>query len=74
MKRVIYKNIDGTVGVLTPTVEGLSYFTIEQLAAKDVPTGLPYWIRPTTDVPTDRKYRNAWRIDPSWGTPDGYGE
>lgn len=43
------------------------------VAEKDVPTGLPYWIRPVTDIPTDRTYREAWEVDPAWGDPDGFG-
>jgi len=70
---VIFKNEDNAIGVLTPTDEALSFATIEQIAEKDVPYNLPYWIRPVSDIPTDRTYRNAWEIDPAWGDPDGFG-
>jgi hypothetical protein len=43
-KRIIYKNTDGTVAVIIPADCGL---TIEQIAAKDVPS--PKWVY---DVPT----------------------
>ena len=73
MKRIIYKNQDNSVSVLIPTDEALSFATIEQIAEKDVPVGLPYWIVDTSIVPTDRTFRNAWEIDDSFGEPDGFG-
>jgi hypothetical protein len=72
MKRVIFKNLDNSVSVLIPTQEALSFATIEQIAEKDVPFELPYKIVPTTDIPTDRTYRNAWEWDNTWD-PDGFG-
>lgn len=73
MKRIIYKNQDNSVSILIPTSEALSFATIEQIAEKDVPAGLPYWIVPTSDIPTDRTFRGAWEIDESFGEPDGFG-
>ena len=40
-KRIIYKNADGTIAIIIPADCGL---TIEQIAQKDVPTGLKYKI------------------------------
>ena len=59
-KRIIYQNDTGGVAVLTPADCGL---TIEQIAAKDVPTGKPYKIVDVSDVPTDRQWRNEWAVD-----------
>ena len=73
MKRIICKNQDNSIGIITPTDESLSFATIEQIAKKDVPHNLPYWIVPTTDIPTDRTFRGAWEIDESFGEPDGFG-
>lgn len=68
-KRIIYPSIDGGVCVLIPAPDcGL---TIEEIAAKDVPAGVPYKIVDTIDVPSDRTFRNAWEIDIS--SPDGIG-
>jgi hypothetical protein len=56
--RIIYPTDDGGVAVIIPAAEcGL---TIEEIAAKDVPAGKPYKIVDTTDVPSDRTFRNAW--------------
>ena len=59
-KRIIYQNDDGGVAVLTPADCGL---TIEQIAAKDVPTGKPYKIVDASEIPTDRQWRDEWTVD-----------
>ena len=59
-KRIIYQNDEGGVAVIIPADCGL---TIEQIAAKDVPTGKPYKIVDVADVPTDREWRNEWTVD-----------
>jgi hypothetical protein len=40
MKRIIYKNTDNSVSIIVPAPEALKFMTIEQIAVKDVPTGL----------------------------------
>ena len=56
-KRIIYPTDNG-VAIIVPALEcGL---TIEEIAAKDVPTGKPFKIIDTADVPTDRTFRDAW--------------
>jgi len=52
-QRIIYSNTDGTVAVIVPTES-------VELAAKDVPPGVPYQIVTTDDVPSDRTFRGAW--------------
>ena len=59
-KRIIYQNNTGGVAVLTPADCGL---TIEEIAAKDVPTGKAYKIVDVSDVPTDRQWRAEWAVD-----------
>ena len=56
--RIIYPTADGGVAVIIPTDEcGL---TIEAIAAKDVPQGVPFKIVDVSDIPSDRTFRNAW--------------
>ena len=56
--RIIYRLPDGGVAILTPAPDcGL---TIEQIAAKDVPAGVPFRIVEADTIPTDRTFRNAW--------------
>ena len=59
-KRIIYQNDDGGVAIIIPTPEYLAEHTIEELAAKDVPSGKLYKIVDVADIPTDRTFRNAW--------------
>jgi hypothetical protein len=59
-QRIIYQNDDGGVSIIIPCDCGL---TIEQIAAKDVPTGKPYQIVDVADIPTDRQWRNDWTVD-----------
>ncbi len=68
--RIIYQNDEGGVSVIIPATTSL---TIEQIAANDVPTGKPYKIVSTADVPTDRTARAAWTVDVADLT-DGVGE
>lgn len=62
-KRIIYKTEDGGVAVIVPAPECLKEHTIEEIAQKDVPHGLPYKIISVTDLPSDRVFRNAWEVD-----------
>lgn len=71
--RIIYKNLDNSVGVIIPTQEVLKFATVLQVAEKDVPDGLPYWIVETALIPEDRTFRSAWEIDESLGEPNGFG-
>ena len=71
--KIIYKNEDGGISIITPTPESLKSMTIEDIAKKDVPTGIPYKIVEESEVPTDRTFREAWTIDEATLT-DGVGE
>lgn len=73
MKKIIFKNQDNSIGIITPTEEVLKFATLLDVAEKDVPHNLPYWIVPTSDIPTDRTFRGAWEVDESFGEPDGFG-
>ncbi|MCF7725786.1 hypothetical protein [Sulfitobacter sp. M22] len=59
-ERIIYQNDEGGVSILIPADCGL---TVEQIAAKDVPTGKPYKIVDAADIPTDRSARGSWTVD-----------
>lgn len=74
MKKIIFKSKDNSIGIITPTDEAISFATIEQIAKKDVPHNLPYWIVEESIIPTDRTFRSAWEIDDSLGNPSGFGD
>ena len=68
MKLAIFPN-QKTISVLVPAPNcGL---TLEQIFAKDVPTGVPYLVVDSSDLPEDRSFRDAWRAD--FSNPTGYG-
>ena len=71
--KIVFKNQDNSIGIITPTDEALSFATIEQIAEKDVPHNLPYWIVEVSVLPTDRTFRDAWEINESFVEPDGFG-
>jgi hypothetical protein len=56
---------------LTPTQEALSFATIQQIAEKDVPHNLPYWIVDETTLPIEPI--EQWQLDGIQGEPDGFG-
>lgn len=57
-KRIIYPTTNGEVCIVipSPTWEG----TMEDLAFKDVPSGVPYKIVDVFEIPSDRTFRSAW--------------
>lgn len=73
MKKIIFRNEDNSIGIITPTDEALNFATIEQIAEKDVKKDLPYWIVKDNDIPEDRTFRSAWTVDESI-EPDGFGK
>lgn len=56
-QRIIYPTDDG-VAVIIPAPE--CDLTIEEIAAKDVPIGVPYKIVDVSEIPEDRTFRGAW--------------
>ena len=75
--KIIYKQDDGTIAVIVPVLTEINRttgnpYTIDEIAAKDVPTGYKYKKLEDSDVPTDRSFRNAWTVDESDLT-DGVG-
>lgn len=67
-KRIIYPT-NTCIAVIIPCDCGL---TVEEIAKKDVPTGIKYRIVDATDIPSDRTLRSAWTAD--FSTFDGVGE
>ena len=62
-KRIIYPTPEGGVAIIVPAPGcGL---TIEEIAKKDVPAGVPFEIVDAADIPTDRTFRNAWEFTAS---------
>ena len=72
--RIIYENLDKSIGILIPTQECIDIFGIEAIAKKDTPYNLPYWIVEDIHIPESRTFRGAWEVDrATMGEPHGYG-
>ena len=52
-KRIIYKTVDGGVGIIIPAV------SIEA-CMKDIPENAEYQVVDVVDIPADRTFRAAW--------------
>ena len=66
---IVYKNGDGVV-LISPVPE----LDVLEVAEKDVPVGVAFWIVEKSFLPTDRTYRDAWELDvAAMGEPDGFG-
>lgn len=75
MKVIVFPN-DGTLPDLPNDRLRIATFigTADQTlayAARIVPTGVPFLITDSGEVPEDRTFRNAWTAD--FSKPDGYG-
>ena len=78
--RIIWENADGTTSVLNPVLTCINpatgkNFTIEEIAAKDVPAGITtYSIVDNSVLPSDRNFRNAWKATGLGNTTATVGE
>ena len=67
--RILYQQANGVAAIIVPTPD--CELSIQEIARKDVPAGLPYKIIEDADIPEDRTFRNAWECVIE--SPDGYG-
>ena len=77
MTKILYKQDNGVVAIITPILNEINpntgeYWTIDEIAAKDVPTGKKYKKVEDSDISEDRSFRDAWTVDESDLT-DGVG-
>jgi hypothetical protein len=61
--RIIYPTDEGGVAVVAPTDEFMADHTIQDVIARGVPSGKPYQVLTTDDIPSDRTFRNAWTYE-----------
>ena len=61
MKTIIYLQDNGIPAVCTPTPEALQTMSIQEIAAKDVPTGKPFKIVDAAELPDAPQ--EAWTVD-----------
>lgn len=60
-KRIVFKNQDGSIGVIIPGKK--TSLSIEQIALKDVPQGASYKIVDASEIPQKDEYRGSWEVD-----------
>ena len=59
-KLIVYETENKNIAIVVATDEcGL---TVEQVAAKDVPTGTAFTIIDAKDAPASREHREAWEV------------
>lgn len=69
--KIIHPNPERPEGICLIIPAPNCGLTIEEIARKDTPAGLPYIIVEDADVPDDLYFMEAWEAD--FSTPDGYG-
>jgi hypothetical protein len=71
-RRIIYPTNGGGVAVIVPAPEWLAQEgnTLETLAETVVPAGVTWRIVDTSDLPIDRSFRNAWKLEDDQITED----
>lgn len=67
-KVIIYPREDDTISILWPSDQ----YPVVEVAKKDVPAGVPYFIIDEMDLPAEPAFRKAWVVD--FSHPDGYGQ
>ena len=56
--RFIYTNDDGSISIVVPADN--CDLTLDQIKAKDCPSGKTVYTVNKSAIPTDRSFRNAW--------------
>ena len=56
--RFIYENDDGSISIVCPADN--TDLTLEQIKAKDCPSGKTVYTVNKSVIPTDRSFRDAW--------------
>ena len=57
-KRFIYENDDGSIVIVVPADN--TSLTLDEIKAKDCPSGKTVYTVDKSVIPTDRSFRNAW--------------
>ena len=66
---IIYPKQTSGINLIIPSPD--CFLSIDQIAQKDVPTGIPYLIINQYDIPKDMRLFDAWEAD--FTNPHGFG-
>jgi len=72
-KIIIYPNDNGGIAALIPTPECLENYSIDAIAQKDVPSGVPYKILNLSDLPEEAQYWDEFFDAIEWDGSDADG-
>ena len=62
--RIAYKDVDGNVSVVIPTPNFIANGgTMAQFLEQPLPEGAIFEVLHKDNIPTDRYFRNAWKLD-----------
>lgn len=61
-KRILYTRADGRLCIVIPADE--CSLSIDEIRAKDVPSGLTSYVVSQAAIPKDRSFRDAWTYTP----------
>ena len=56
--RFIYTNDDGSISIVIPADN--TELTLDQIKAKDCPSGKTVYTVDKSEIPSDRSFRSAW--------------
>lgn len=70
-KRILYPSPERPGGVCLIIPAPGCPLTVEEIARKDTPAGLPYLIVDAADLPEEPGFFNSWEAD--FSNPDGFG-
>lgn len=59
---VLITNVDGSVSVANPSAEVLKLMTLQEYVQRYIPEAVSYRIVTASEVPTDRRFRDAWVV------------
>ena len=69
-KRIVWSQDNGICSVINPCGVGSEinpttgqYYTLEEIALKDVPTGKKFKYIEKSDLPANKNFRDAWVVD-----------
>ena len=57
-KRFIYTNDDGSISIVCPADK--TDLSLDEIKAKDCPSGKTVYTVDKSEIPTDRTFRDAW--------------
>jgi hypothetical protein len=68
---IVYPLAEGNSSLAIISPNPTCGLTVEEIAEKDTPSGVPFKYIDKADIPEDMTFRNAWEVD--FSASDGFG-